>query len=305
MLEDHALHFFVLGGPDFIVGPEAPAARAQHRRRDRQGRRRGRQEGHRHAPPPARADRLLRRQGDPSRARPARRRQQGAQGRRTCRSSRNWPRTRVEFAQFTLAGVQRHRAQEPRLREADHLATPTPTGPITWAWWTSRTKSTSTTASCAWWTATARNLQVRRRSSIATYVAEHVEPWSYMKFCLPEAARLEWLRRRPGEQHLRRGSAGAPERRRRHGHAQGAGGLRGVLQDARRQARASHAGQPLGARGRDDPGRRAHGANWSTIRRSPAPTSATFRPRRPRSASAWSRRRAARCSIITRPTSAA
>src|ERR1035441_10178165 len=23
-LEDHALHFFVLGGPDFIVGPEAP-----------------------------------------------------------------------------------------------------------------------------------------------------------------------------------------------------------------------------------------------------------------------------------------
>jgi F420-non-reducing hydrogenase large subunit len=25
-LEDHALHFFVLGGPDFVVGPEAPAA---------------------------------------------------------------------------------------------------------------------------------------------------------------------------------------------------------------------------------------------------------------------------------------
>ena len=26
MLEDHALHVFVLGGPDFIVGPEAPPA---------------------------------------------------------------------------------------------------------------------------------------------------------------------------------------------------------------------------------------------------------------------------------------
>ena len=26
MLEDHALHFFVLGGPDFIVGPDAPPA---------------------------------------------------------------------------------------------------------------------------------------------------------------------------------------------------------------------------------------------------------------------------------------
>ena len=26
MLEDHALHVYILGGPDFIVGPEAPAA---------------------------------------------------------------------------------------------------------------------------------------------------------------------------------------------------------------------------------------------------------------------------------------
>ena len=26
MLEDHALHVYILGGPDFIVGPDAPAA---------------------------------------------------------------------------------------------------------------------------------------------------------------------------------------------------------------------------------------------------------------------------------------
>src|SRR3972149_1354161 len=26
MVEDHALHFYVLGGPDFVVGPHAPAA---------------------------------------------------------------------------------------------------------------------------------------------------------------------------------------------------------------------------------------------------------------------------------------
>ena len=32
MLEDHALHVFILGGPDFIVGPEAPPAAAQHPR---------------------------------------------------------------------------------------------------------------------------------------------------------------------------------------------------------------------------------------------------------------------------------
>jgi F420-non-reducing hydrogenase large subunit len=28
MFEDHALHFYFLGGPDFVVGPEAPAASA-------------------------------------------------------------------------------------------------------------------------------------------------------------------------------------------------------------------------------------------------------------------------------------
>ena len=35
MVEDHALHFYFLGGPDFVVGPDAPAARAQHPRRHR------------------------------------------------------------------------------------------------------------------------------------------------------------------------------------------------------------------------------------------------------------------------------
>jgi len=25
-MEDHTLHFFFLGGPDFVVGPQAPAA---------------------------------------------------------------------------------------------------------------------------------------------------------------------------------------------------------------------------------------------------------------------------------------
>ena len=52
MVEDHALHFYFLGGPDFVVGPEAPAARAQHPRRHRQGGRGGRPAGDRHAPPP-------------------------------------------------------------------------------------------------------------------------------------------------------------------------------------------------------------------------------------------------------------
>ncbi len=43
MFEDHALHFYFLGGPDFIVGPDGADGRAQHPRRDRQGRPRDRQ----------------------------------------------------------------------------------------------------------------------------------------------------------------------------------------------------------------------------------------------------------------------
>ena len=81
MVEDHALHFFFLGGPDFIVGPDAPKADAQRSRRDRQGRARGRQGGHRRPQAAARADRYVARQGDPSRVRAPRRRVADAQRR--------------------------------------------------------------------------------------------------------------------------------------------------------------------------------------------------------------------------------
>ena len=43
-------------GPDFVVGPDGARGRAQHPRRHRQGRPRGRQAGHRHAARAARAD---------------------------------------------------------------------------------------------------------------------------------------------------------------------------------------------------------------------------------------------------------
>ena len=81
MLEDHALHVFVLGGPDFIVGPEAPAAE-----RNIVGviGKVGIEAGKKvigTPPAAARVDRLLWRQGRASGARPARRRQQGPQGR--------------------------------------------------------------------------------------------------------------------------------------------------------------------------------------------------------------------------------
>ena len=59
------------------------------------------QEGHLHAPAPARDHQLLGRQGHPSGAGPARRRGQGHHAGQICRSSRRWPRG-LEFAKFTL-----------------------------------------------------------------------------------------------------------------------------------------------------------------------------------------------------------
>ncbi len=92
------------------------------------------------------------------------------------------------------------------------------------------------------------------------YVAEHVEPWSYMKFTFLKQRGWKGFVEGPDTSIYSVGSAGAPERRRRHGHAQGPGRLRGVLQDPGRQARPPHPGQPLGARHRDDLCRRAHRA---------------------------------------------
>ena len=51
------------------------------------------------------------------------------------------------------------------------------------------------------------------------YIAEHVEPWSYVKFCYLKPVGLEGLHRRRRERHLLRRPAGAAERRGRDGHA--------------------------------------------------------------------------------------
>ena len=43
---DHTTHFYVLAGPDFVMGPDSDPAEAQHPRRGRQGRPRDRRRGH-------------------------------------------------------------------------------------------------------------------------------------------------------------------------------------------------------------------------------------------------------------------
>ncbi len=81
---------------------------------------------------------------------------------------------------------------------------------------------------------------------------------------LPEEGRLERLHRRRRQRHLLGGPAGPAQRRRRHGHPAGPGGLRGDVRHPRGQAGAPHAGQPLGPGGRAALRRRAPARNWPT-----------------------------------------
>ena len=81
MVEDHALHFYFLGGPDFVVGPTAPAAERNILGVIAKVGRRDGQDGHRDAAAAARADHAGRRQGDPPRVRAARRRREGRRAR--------------------------------------------------------------------------------------------------------------------------------------------------------------------------------------------------------------------------------
>ena len=58
----------------------------------------------------------------------------------------------------------------------------TPSTCRTWAWSTRTTRRTSTTARCASSTSRARSCTGTSAVDYADYVAEHVEPWSYLKF---------------------------------------------------------------------------------------------------------------------------
>ena len=249
MVEDHALHFYFLGGPDFVVGPDGAGGRAQHPRRHRQGRPRGRA---RRSSPCAQAAARAHRADvggkvDPSGLRPARRRVASRSRPRSWRSSSRRPRDAVEFAQFTLQVFRRRRAGEPGVRRPHHLRRLHPPhllhGPggreepgELLRRQAPRGRPRRARSSRKFDAAGVPRLRRRARRAVELH-----------QVLLPEAARLERLRRRRRERRLRRRAAGAAERRRRHGHAAGAGGVRGVLRDARRQAGAPHAGQPLGA----------------------------------------------------------
>ena len=151
MVEDHALHFYFLGGPDFVVGPKAPAAErnvlgviakvgtetamkviAMRRKlRDLIALAAGK------AIHPV--------FGVPGGVSPSPSPREDAVQFRTVAAEA------VEFAQIHARPFREGGAWQQRVRGPDPLRCCSPTAPITWAWWTSRTTSTSMTACCASW----------------------------------------------------------------------------------------------------------------------------------------------------------
>ena len=258
MLEDHALHFFVLGGPDFIVGPEAPARAAQHRGRDPEGRHRGGQEGHREPSAAARADRLLRRQGRAPGARPARRRQQGPQSRGPAQVQAACPDDGLEFALWTLE-VFKHIV----------LANPEYVKLITSDAYTHKTYYMGMVDDqnrVNFYDGKIRVVDCNGKE-VCKFAAQQ-----YLDLCgrarravelhevhLPQAAGLEGLRGRAGHEHLLRGPAGPAERGRRHGHAARRRPAYEEFYKTLGGKPVHHTlGQPLGARHRDGLRGRAH-----------------------------------------------
>ena len=125
-------------------------------------------------------------------------------------------------------------------------------------------------------------------------VAEHVEPWTYLKF--PYLKQVGWKGFVTGKDSGVYQATPLSRLNAADGMATpaGPGGLRGVLRDAGRQAGARHAGHPLGAPDRAALRRRAPGRTGHRSRRSPTRTCATSPPRRRPRAWASSKRRAAR-----------
>ena len=193
---DHTTHFYALGGPDFVVGPDAPPAErnilgvVEKVGMDVAGKvLKMRRDGH--APDqddgrPPRASQL-----GPARRRQPRHQRGAAQGDRELAAATpsSSPSSRCKlFDDVVLANTDYVEADHRRRLRPPHLqhghgrrAT---------------TASTSTTARSASPAPTARSTPSTTPRDYREYVAERVEPWSLPEVPLPEEGRLEGLRRR-------------------------------------------------------------------------------------------------------------
>ena len=244
-------------------------------------------------------------QGDPSGLRAARRRRRGRSRREHAAGGRRRGGPRRRVRPVRAGRLPQDRARQPRPTWTWSPPRPTRTAPTTWGWSTTRTRSTSTTAGCGSSDPNGQGVaDVHAAGTTSTTSPSTSNRGRYMKFCFLKDDRLEGVHRRDRQRRLQRRAAGAAERRRRHGHPAGAGGLRGARHDAGRQARPPHARQPLGPHRRAACTPRSGWPSLPPTRRSSTRRCARCRPRcRARASASW-RRRGGRCSTTTRPTSA-
>ena len=190
-LTDHTTHFYVLGGPDFVVGPERPGGSATSSASSaRSAWTIGRQGDQACARDGRRAHQHDRRQADPSRsaacpaasARPSTR--SSATGRSRHRGAS------VEFAKFTLQLFDDIVLANTDYVEPDHARHVHPQDLQHGHGGREQPASTSTTARSASSAPTARSTPSTTASDYLDYVAEHVEPWSYLKF--PYLKKVGW-----------------------------------------------------------------------------------------------------------------
>ena len=243
---DHTTHFYILGGPDFIVGPDAPPAERNILGViDKVGVEIGGKviEHARHG------QEIIEMLGGkpihPVGAFPGGD-EQGPEPRGgASRKSRHGEDVRG-VRQVHPAGSSTTSCSANQAYVDLILSEPSPTRPTTWAWWTSSNQVN-------FYDGTVRVVDPDGKE-FAKYRARRLpgphrrarRALDLPQVPLPEEDRLEGPRGRRGQRRLPGHAAGPPQRRRRDGDAAGPGGVRADVRDAGRQAGASDAWPPTG-----------------------------------------------------------
>ena len=182
MLEDHALHVYILGRTGLHRRPGRAQGAAERRRGHPEGRRGRRQEGHRHAAAAARPDHryfggkvihpVLGLPGGVAKG----------LARTTCRASSNSPRTAWSSPS---SPCRCSRTSSSRTTEYVKLITSdTYTHrPTTWGWWTRSNQVNFYDGKIRVVDPSGKEYAKFPAQKYLDYIAEHVEPWSYVKFC--------------------------------------------------------------------------------------------------------------------------
>ena len=186
---DHTTHFYALGGPDFIMGPDAPVAERNilgviHKVGLEIGGKVIQMRKYGHTVVEMIGGRKVHpctshpRRAEPRHHRGAARRDRGrwAAGPSTspssaCRLFNDIVLGNEAYRDLILGDIYYHRTYYIGMVDENN-------------------RSTSTTARSAWWTRTASASASTRPAEYTDWIAEHVEPWTYLKF--PYLKKVGW-----------------------------------------------------------------------------------------------------------------